>query len=83
MSINLEDKGDFEFGFAEEIARSQLVERYTEAKTAKVGNQCLCPYCLTTFKKKVYQQAFCNRKCKDKYWNLVDDKRFTRMQIFS
>lgn len=83
MSINLEDEGEFEFGFPEEFTRSQLIERYNEAKAAKVGAQCLCPYCMTFFKKKVYQQAFCNSKCKDKYWNIVDDKRFTRMKIFS
>ena len=83
MSINLEDEGDFEFGFAEEITRSQLVERYEAAKAVKVASQCLCPYCMTFFIKKVYQQAFCNRKCKDKYWNIVDDKRFARMKRFS
>lgn len=48
---------------------------YESAKSAKVGDVCVCPSCGTEFKKTSYQQAFCKSKpgtvCKDKYWNTV------------
>ena len=52
-----------------------IKERYKLNKSAKVGEQCVCPSCGAKFEKTTYQQAFCKTKlgtqCKDKYWNTV------------
>jgi len=57
----------------------KIKARYQLNKDAKVGEQCICPSCNTTFTKESYQQAFCKTKggtiCKDKYWNTVDPKK--------
>ncbi len=54
---------------------TKIKELYNKAKSAKVGEECRCPSCGTTFIKTNYQQAFCKSKtgtiCKDKYWNKV------------
>lgn len=54
-------------------------KRYKNAKSAKVGDTCVCPSCGSKFVKTSYQQAFCKSKpktmCKDKYWNTVDPKK--------
>lgn len=54
---------------------SKLKEKYTLAKSAKVGEKVCCPSCGTEFDKTNYQQAFCKSKpgteCKDYYWNNV------------
>ena len=48
---------------------------YKKAKSAKVGEKCICTSCNTEFIKTNYQQAFCKTKtgtkCKDKYWNSI------------
>lgn len=53
----------------------KIKERYKLNKKAKVGDNCICPSCNTSFVKNNYQQAFCKSKsgtiCKDKYWNTV------------
>lgn len=59
-----------------------LKDKYTVNKKAKVGERLICPVCGIEFKKKVPQQAFCFTKCKDKFWNFVDWKRFMRLQIY-
>ena len=52
-----------------------IKSRYKLNKSAKVGEECICPSCGTKFIKTNYQQAFCKSKsgtiCKDKYWNTV------------
>ena len=52
-----------------------MKKQYKKNKTAKVGDECVCPSCETTFTKENYQQAFCKTQggtvCKDKYWNTV------------
>ena len=55
---------------------------YDKAKTAKVGETVTCAGCKTQFVKKHYQQAFCQTKCKDKYWNFINDKRLNRAQRY-
>lgn len=54
---------------------SKIKELYKKSKSAKVGEECVCPSCGTKFMKTNYQQAFCKTKggtvCKDKYWNTV------------
>ncbi|WAX17083.1 hypothetical protein PF672P2_00068 [Parabacteroides phage PF672P2] len=47
---------------------------YEENKQAKVGENLSCPVCSSEFKKKVYSQAFCCGKCKDRYWNGLGDR---------
>lgn len=50
-------------------------EAYRDAKSAKIGETCICPSCGSSFIKEHYQQAFCKvaggTVCKDKYWNTV------------
>ena len=58
---------------------NQLKTNYNFNNKAKVGQKLICPICGREFKKKVPQQAFCFTKCKDKFWNFVDQKRFMRM----
>ena len=57
----------------------KLRERYKLNKTAKVGDECVCPSCGTKFIKTNYQQAFCKSKggtiCKDKYWNTITPEK--------
>jgi hypothetical protein len=61
-------------------------EKYELTKSAKVGDNCVCPSCGTEFEKTNYQQAFCKSKgktvCKDKYWNTVTpEKRNNKTRI--
>ena len=42
---------------------------YKNNKSAKVGTEIECPVCHKRFIKKSYQQAFCCKDCKDKFWN--------------
>ena len=57
----------------------RVKERYNINKSAKVGEELVCPSCCETFIKVSYQQAFCKTKpktqCKDKYWNTVTPKK--------
>ena len=57
----------------------KIKEKYNKAKSAKVGEECICPSCGNKFIKDNYQQAFCKTKsgtkCKDKYWNSVTPKK--------
>lgn len=56
-----------------------LKSKYAIAKSAKVGEHCICPSCNTGFIKENYQQAFCKTKpgtqCKDYYWNNVTPEK--------
>lgn len=58
---------------------SKIKDKYEKAKSAKVGESCICPSCGTPFVKANYQQAFCKSKegtkCKDKYWNTVTPEK--------
>ena len=53
--------------------------RYKINKSAKTGDELVCPSCGTPFIKTHYAQAFCKTKtgtkCKDKYWNTVDETK--------
>ncbi len=48
-------------------------------REAKVGESLVCPSCGTGFKKRSYQQVFCKSKtgtkCKDRFWNTVDESK--------
>src|SRR5476651_1952023 len=70
---------------AEVIA--DMKARYVVAKAAKVGEIIECACCAKKVVKTSYQMAFCsngktrknsllgNNNCKDRFWNLTDDKR--------
>lgn len=68
------------------FAVSNAIDKHNAAKKAKTGVQIECPTCSKVFKKRSYQQAFCSNKgrgnCKDRYWNIVDDKRQERAILF-
>jgi len=72
----------------EELANliATMEQRYRLAKKAPVGATIHCPYCNAYIIKNTYQRKFCKgkgKKCKDSYWNLVDDKRRDRSHRFS
>jgi hypothetical protein len=70
---------------AEVIA--DMKARYVKAKAAEVGAMIECACCAKKVLKTSYQMAFCsngknrknqllgNNNCKDRFWNLTDDKR--------
>ena len=47
---------------------------YDDANNAKTGDKIICPFCGKEMIKKSYQHEFCNTKCKDKYWNVVNPR---------
>lgn len=58
--------------------------RYDSAKSAKVGTNIHCPTCNKSHIKTTYHKVFCGRvRCKDEYWNTVDDKRRERAKKYS
>jgi hypothetical protein len=58
---------------------SKIKIKYERNKVAKVGENCICPSCGTSFIKGNYQQVFCKSKvgtkCKDKYWNTITPQK--------
>src|SRR5690606_11818778 len=71
---------------ARDIAKLRSLNLSEVAKATKTGNECKCPGCGNTFKKKSYHQAFCPNKgrhtCKDRYWNRAIDGRMERAKNF-
>lgn len=57
-------------------------ELYQKAQQAKVGETIECPTCMCKFTKKTYQQKFHKLRCKDKFWNSVDETRRERAKRF-
>ena len=47
---------------------------YEENKNKSKGDVMVCPYCGKMIIKKSYQHKFCNTKCKDKYWNIINPR---------
>lgn len=76
QGIEAEEETDF-------LHINQLLSQYDKAKDAKVGEIIACACCGSKMVKKSYQQKFCSLKCKDKYWNTVDEKRRVRASNFS
>ena len=62
---------------------TKKTNRYEINKSASVGEDIICPLCGIHFKKKSYQQAFCSKMCKEKYWNKKrkDNGYFSRYNI--
>jgi hypothetical protein len=63
-----------------QIERYQRLYKRAEAKN--IGCRIQCPTCGNRVIKKVKQQKFCGTKCKDRYHNLVNEKRRERSQLF-
>ena len=86
MSMNYDD-GSYDDSDDREQALQDLKEAYTEQyninKSARTRVECKCPVCHKRFIKKSYQQAFDRTKCKDRFWNTVDDSRRFRATLFS
>lgn len=55
---------------------------YSTNQKSRVGDAIHCPTCEKSFKKKSYNQKFCCSKCKDTYWNTVDDTRRERAKMY-
>jgi hypothetical protein len=60
---------------------AEMRTRYEAAKSAKTGSRILCANCAHGIRKHTYQQKFCHTKCKDTYWNTVDDTRRGRASL--
>jgi radical SAM superfamily enzyme len=55
--------------------RDKIKVRYEEnIDVVTVGASIYCPYCKDHFKKKTKGHQFCQRACKDKFWNLVNPR---------
>lgn len=74
------------FGSDDGLAIETMREAYSKAKAAKTWEKIICPVCGKVVVKKSYQQAFCcnsgRMNCKDRYWNLTDEKRLERAKEF-
>jgi len=59
--------------------KNKLIAARKLCNKAKVGEEIVCPSCGTTHTKKSYQSVFCKTKggtkCKDYYWNNVDESK--------
>lgn len=53
----------------------EMRTRYQQAKHAKAGDTIHCPFCEISFEKKTHNQTFCQRACKDDYWNTIKPER--------
>lgn len=63
--------------YAQEMRCTAIVmmsKQYDKNSEAKIGSTIECPYCQKKFIKKSYQHKFCNTKCKDKYWNIINPR---------
>lgn len=67
--------------FERESRRDELLDAWDKSKRAITGSIVSCPVCHSTFRKTRQNQAFCPvkpRKCKDRFWNTVNDERRER-----
>jgi len=64
-----------------------LIEARNKCQEAKIGDNIICPSCETTHLKKSYQSVFCKSKgktkCKDNFWNNVDENKRKNVSRFS
>lgn len=56
------------------------IRSYVFISKLQVGKTFSCPTCSTAVYKKSYQKAFCSTMCKDRFWNVVDTIRLSRMR---
>ena len=57
--------------------------RYRVAKQAEIDTTIECSWCGKHIVKRTHHRAFCSCKCKQSFWNNVDEKRRKRAQKFS
>lgn len=61
---------------------SDMQRRYIDNQRSAVGTTIRCAACRRRILKKSYQTQFCSNKgagnCKDKYWNVANEKRLYR-----
>lgn len=66
-------------GFEENV--KQMAKRYVSNKMVPVGSPMSCACCDTPMIKRSYQSQYCSNKgqanCKDRFWNMIDPKRFS------
>lgn len=59
--------------------KKSLISLRVDALNAPIGSNIICPSCKTAHVKKSYQSVFCKThkgtKCKDNYWNNVDQSK--------
>lgn len=48
------------------------------AEISSVGEMVTCPTCSIRFNKRIYNQSFCNSKCRDEYHNTIKPERKVR-----
>lgn len=69
--------------FCMEQELDDMLERYNINKTRGVGDKMICPTCERPIIKTSYQHVFCSNKrsgnCKDRFHNLMDESRQTRV----
>lgn len=82
-SDNMEDGDDEEVTPLSTAKIDLFLSRYAVAKAAKVKTVINCPTCNKRHLKTTYHNIFCkNRKCKDTYWNTVEDTRRERAKTY-
>lgn len=79
-------------GFGYEVPTTHVVNlmgRYEQNKSAKIGDAINCPVCDKRFVKRTRDHTFCSNgrrkkggNCKDRYWNSVDDERRERAKTY-
>lgn len=52
-----------------------MVKQYNLNKTKKVNEVIICHSCGKSIVKTTYNKSFCSTKCKDNYWNNIDDNK--------
>lgn len=57
---------------------TSTIEEYYKNKEEIIGNRIVCPNCGNMFTKKNKQHAFCQKRCKDAFWNDMVEDRFKR-----
>lgn len=54
----------------------KLIDTYVYNSKQKVSTVICCPVCSSAIYKDSYQHSFCDTKCKDKFWNTINTRRF-------
>jgi hypothetical protein len=75
---------------ANESMLGDMRSRYAVARRAEMGATIECPCCKKRIVKRTYHRVFCSnqkthgrKNCKDRYWNMVDDKRRDRARAYA
>ena len=74
--------------YEKDLAKKLLINEFTEQikeyyknKESDVNTTITCPNCFNFFHKKNKQHTFCQKKCKDYFWDdIVDERRDRRIK---